>query len=85
MRKQHDAELCERIRELERRVEELEARSQTTYVWNPPHWCWVGCPEHYPTITWGTSGTTWSPPPNTTTYAKGVSTDSSIYTVGDIS
>ena len=87
MRKQHDADLCERIRELEKRVEELEARP--TYV-PLTHWCSWGCPIHHPayptTITWDTSGTTWRPTPNTTiTYAKGVSTDSTIYTVGDIS
>lgn len=86
MTKTHDADLCERIRELEKRVEELEAAPRVTYVPALPHYCWSGCPLHWPTITWDTSGTTWTPPPNTTiTYAKGVSTDSSTYIVGDIS
>ena len=68
MRKTHDAELCERIRELEERVRELEARPHTTYV----HWCYSGCPLHYPTITWGTNTTGWQPPADTTiTYSIG--------------
>jgi hypothetical protein len=61
-RKTHDADLCERIREMEKRVEELEARPQTT--WNPTftHYCYPGCPQHsgtaspYPwTIWYGTT------------------------------
>lgn len=58
MRRQHDAELCERIRVLEERVKELEARP-TTYS---PHWCYFGCPIHYGTGTpypqwsWTTTG-----------------------------
>lgn len=57
----HDAELCERIRELEARVAELEARPTQTVFLSPPHYCYAGCPTHYPSITWGGwsfSGTT---------------------------
>ena len=81
MTRQHDADLCERIRELEERVRELETRPSTTYVMSPPHWCYSGCPIHYPTITW-TPQWTWT---GTTTTAKGISTASTTYTVGDIS
>ena len=41
--KTHDADLCERIRELEKRVEELETR--------PSHYCGHYC-NHWPTITY---------------------------------
>jgi len=56
MRKQHDAELCERIRQLEERVRELEARPHGWYGgwWQPP--------QYYPYIVWndasGTNDTT---------------------------
>ena len=83
-RKTHDADLCERIRELEKRVEELEAQPRVTYVPTFTHYCWSGCPEHYPTITWQTGTWPFASPPPTITYAKGVSTDSSTYVVGDI-
>ena len=61
--KTHDAELCERIRLLEERVRQLEAKPT---VIEPPHYCYWGCPVHYPGITWITNGTTWSPPAGTT-------------------
>ena len=74
-RKTHDADLCERIRELEKRVEELEARPHTTIVPAYPWWE-VAPTSPYPWTLW--YGTT------NITYAKGVSTDSTTYTVGDI-
>ena len=77
-RKSHDADLCERIRQLEERVRELEARPHTTVVPAYPWWeVAPSIPNPYPWSPWY-SGTT-------ITYAKGVSTDSTTYTVGDIS
>lgn len=63
-RKTHDADLCERIRELEKRIEELERRPAPYWVgpwWgvNPPYWISPWLPN--------TSGSgTWTAPPNTT-------------------
>ena len=71
--KTHDAELCERIRLLEERVRELEARP--TYSYQPPHYCYWGCPIHYGTTTW---------PQWTWTVTNGTTTGSnSTLSIGD--
>ena len=81
MPRQHDADLCDRIRELEKRVEELESRPHTTVVpsaypwWEVPNT--VPYPSPYPWTIW--YGTTTG-----MTTVKSVSTDSSTYTLGDI-
>ena len=74
MTRKHDADLCERIRELEERVRELEARPVPFYGgwWSVQPW--TPYPAYPWTITYGT-----------TTTARGISTDSTTYTVGDIS
>ncbi len=86
MTRRHDADLCERIRELEKRVEELEAQPRTIVYPALPHYCWIGCPQHHPTWypTWtspNTSGITISS--GTTQTAPGGT--QFTYTVGDIS
>jgi hypothetical protein len=48
----HDADLCDRIRELEAEVERLKADRHHCYG----HWHWTGTPYYYPT--WVSSGTT---------------------------
>ena len=65
MARQHDADLCDRIRQLEEKVAELEARPQYPvypYWWQgvlpPYHYCYLGCPIHSPiTIRWGNGST----------------------------
>ena len=81
--KTHDADLCERIRELEERVRELEARPPTWTVPVYPLYPWWGVipntTDPYPSYPWTiTYGS------NTLTTAKGVTTTGSAYTIGDI-
>jgi hypothetical protein len=69
-RKTHDADLCERIRALEERVKELEARPTGWYGgWWQPHYCYTGCPIHTPTYY-----PTWTSPNTTITYGSGTQT-----------
>lgn len=52
----HDADLCERIRDLEQEVERLKADRHHCYGhwhWSPPYWT---SPTYYPTFT--VNGTT---------------------------
>ena len=48
----HDADLCDRIRALEREVEELKRRPSGCHG----HWHWTGTPYYTPT--WISNGTT---------------------------
>ena len=73
-RKTHDAELCERIRVLEERVRELEARPAWYGGW------WTPTPWVYPYWTFNTSGSVSTG--STITLPDGTQT---TYTVGDIS